>query len=131
MKYTPRQYAATLLTTLADNPAGKQKEIIAQFAAVLVKHRAWSLRKKIIREAERLAAKQSGLRKVSVQSAAPLSPSVHKEITQVFASDNVVLETSVVPDLLAGVTFLIDDEILIDASGRTRLKGLFQKQTHA
>ncbi|MBI3420836.1 MAG: F0F1 ATP synthase subunit delta [Candidatus Sungbacteria bacterium] len=126
MRYTPKQYATTLLAALHRKSTEERRQIIANFAAVLHRHRMWAQRKRVLAEVEKLAVRQSGLHKLLVSSAAPLDPKIQQELSHIF-HDKVLMATRVIPDLLAGITILLDDELLIDASGRTGLAILLKR----
>ena len=76
-------------------------------------------------EKERLAA--LGIKKVHLESADPIPAGVKKEM-EALLGRNVLFREKINPALIAGLKILINDELLIDASAKTSLDRLFQKQ---
>mgnify|MGYP003394656396 FL=1 len=64
------------------------------------------------------------MRKVRIESAAPVSAQLKKEISEILGK-KIVLEEKTRPDLLAGIKILVDDELLIDATGKRQLERIF------
>jgi len=125
MRYSSSQYAAALLAAAKNKSKEKRRHIIRNFIAILRKNRDIQRFTMILREVERQYLRKAGLKKVEVKSAAPLLPEIKKEIFNL-AGEKIILRELLKPELLAGITLLIDNELFIDASGRHRIKRLFQ-----
>lgn len=69
--------------------------------------------------------KDEGGRKVVLESARPLADHAFQELRAAFSEKDVV-ESSVAPEVVAGVRITIDGEWMIDASLAGRLKKLFR-----
>lgn len=117
MKYTTRQYVEALLDALEDKSGRGRSEVIRRFLFVVRKNKDWAKLGRILQEAERQSLRKQGMRKVEVESAAPLSREFRKEIEKILGK-KLVLEEKVRPELLAGMKILIDGEVLIDGSGK-------------
>ncbi len=125
MKYKPSQYAEGLYEILKEKRPEEHKEVLKKFYTVLQKNGDSGMIDIILTRYEKLYLQKEGLRKVTVQSASPLSSELKKEIEQNIGSKILYTET-VKPELLAGLTILLDDSVFIDASGRTRIDNLFK-----
>ena len=124
MKYRPAQYAQALHAALTDASAAKQKEIMARFAALLVRHRMSGKSGAVVAAYEKIVLRASGMRKVKIESAAPAGERLKKEISDILGK-KILIEAKIRPDLLAGVRILVDDELLIDASGKRQVERIF------
>ena len=120
MKYTVRQYAEALNSALKGKEAAERKKAVGRFLNILRKHRDSARLGRILKEAELLHLKESGLRKVRVEAASPVTEGIKSEIKEILG-DKVYLEEEVNPELLAGLRILVDEEIFIDASAKRRL----------
>ncbi|MBI2640515.1 MAG: F0F1 ATP synthase subunit delta [Candidatus Sungbacteria bacterium] len=123
-KYSISQYAAALILALEEKSGSKRSETIRRFLFIVRKNKDWSKLGRIVKEAEKQSLKKQGIKKVEVESAAPLSRAVKKEIEKIIGA-KVVLEEKVRPEVLAGIKVLVDDEILIDASGISQVERMF------
>ncbi|MBI3442193.1 MAG: F0F1 ATP synthase subunit delta [Candidatus Sungbacteria bacterium] len=126
MKYRIAQYAEALHAALKDAPASKQKQIMRRFAALLARHRMSGKSDSVVAAYEKIVLRENGVRKVKIESAAPVSEQLKKEIGQILGKE-VLIEEKTRPDLLAGVKILVDGELLIDASAKRQLERIFQK----
>ena len=124
MKYSVRMYANALVAVLKDKSAAEQKKTARRFALLLQKNRDWPRRAAIIRAAEKEYRRVSGRTHIRVESPESLSGDAKKEIKNMFGR-GAFLETATIPEHLAGIRILIDDETLIDATARRRMKKLF------
>ncbi len=124
MKYSVKQYAATLLDSLKDKPPKQQNEIIRRFLLALAKNKDWSRLAAILRELEKRYFEQEKLKKVSVETVSPITPHLEKEIKSVFGS-RAFLMAKTNSEILGGLKILINDEILIDASAKRQLDNMF------
>lgn len=127
MKYKATHYACALAQALEDTTPEIARVRVRAFAELLKKHRMLGKAEDIARAAERRLAKNAGVRRVRIESPAGNSKTIQKEIIELL-NGKVWIEEKVSPELLAGIRILIDDETLIDASGRQRLEKIFQKQ---
>lgn len=127
MRYTDAQYAAALVGALEQKPEKKRAEIIGGFLRLLARNKDTRRLGLILGAAERIRLKKQGLSRVSVTSASPLAKKARDSITGL-AGRKAVIEESADPGLLAGIRITIDDEVLIDASGRRRLAEMLQKK---
>lgn len=125
MRYSVKQYAAAFTSALGGKSVSEQKELSRRFLLVLQRHGLWSRRMPIIKEVERQYFKERGTRKVAVAAAAPLTAETRQEIERIIGK-NIFWQETVEPELLAGMKILIDEEVLIDATGKTRLEKLFK-----
>ncbi len=126
MKYKTAQYAEALAQALDGVDKETARTRVRTFIEILKKHQMLGKAEAIVRMTECRLAKRAGATRVTLESADMLSSTVQKEIADLF-DGHVWIEEKVQPDLLAGVRILIDDEILVDASGKHRLAQLFQK----
>lgn len=126
MKYRVTQYAEALHAVLRDAPAGKHKEIMRRFAEMLARHRMSGKSDFIVAAYEKIVLRESGMRKVKIETATPVRAPLKKEIEGILGK-KILLEEEVNPELLAGVKILVDDELLIDASAKRQLGRIFEK----
>lgn len=124
MRYKPRQYAEALADALVDTEPETVSVRMKHFLALLVQHRMLGKAENIVRAAERLLARRQGANRIVLESAAPASEALRREVADIFAG-KAWIEERVNPGLLAGVRILIDDETLVDASGKRRLAEMF------
>lgn len=124
MKYTPLQYAQSFLSALKNKPENEQKKMIGSFLYILKKNRNWHERGRIFREIEKQFLKESGIKKVSVETPSPVSKEMKKEIEKIFGG-KIFWRERVKSDLCAGIRIEINDETLIDGTAKNRLKKLF------
>ena len=127
MKYSARIYANALVAVLREKSAAEQKKITRRFAALLQKNRDWPRRAAIIRAADKEYRRVSGRTHIRVETPESLTGHTEKEIKNMFGR-GAFLDTAVVPQHLAGIRILIDDEVLIDATARRRMDRLFPKK---
>ncbi len=125
MKYTAGQYAEALVEVLEMSGEKGRSRIAASFLRVLRRNGETAKIFSILREAERLYYRRNKLRKIELESAAPLSDSIRKEVQHAIPG-GVITKEAVDPSLLGGIKILVDDEILIDASARRQLMKLFK-----
>lgn len=125
MRYKIGHYAQALADALINTTPETATERVRSFLAILEKHRVARKAEAIGRKAERIMARDLGVRRVSIESAANDTDGLLREVSQAFDGKAWVSERTNA-DLLAGVRILIDDETLIDASGRGRLSQMFK-----
>jgi F0F1-type ATP synthase delta subunit len=128
MKYKTRQYAEALAEALEGVDETTARTRIRTFIKLLKKHQMLGKAETIARVAERRLAKRADVTRVMLETADAPSDAFRTEIAELF-DGKVLIEEKVQPDLLAGVRILIDDETLVDASGRYRLEKMFQSHS--
>ena len=126
MRYKPGHYAQALAEALAETTPETARAKIRAWVELLKKHRMLGKAEAIVRAVERELAKRAGVRRVLLESAVADSGAVQKEITGTL-DGKVWIEEKIRPELLAGIRILIDDETLIDASGKRRLEKIFER----
>ena len=97
---------------------------MGNFFRILRKNRDWRERGKILRETEKRFLKESGMKKISVETASPISKKVMEKIEKIFG-EKIFFRAKIRSDLHAGIRIEIDNEALIDATAKNRLKKLF------
>ncbi len=125
MTHPPRHYAEALFEALQGKTAEGRRRVLKEFMAVLHKNRQSRILNQVLVQYEKVFLKKNNVRKVDVESASPLSDTVRREI-EAAAGSAVLLTETVKPELIAGLTLLVDDALYIDASGRTRINNLFR-----
>lgn len=126
MKYRITQYAQALHAALKSAPASKQKEIMRRFIILLGRHRMSGKSDLVVSAYEKIVLRESGMRKVKIESAAPVSGRLKKEIGGILGKQ-ILIEERTSPELFAGIKILVDNELLIDASAKRQLERIFQK----
>jgi F0F1-type ATP synthase delta subunit len=126
MKYSPQQYAEALHDSLEGEIGTKRVKILQRFDELLAKNRDGHLKNRILAQFEKIHLEKQGLRKVDVESAKPVSLETKEQLKKIIG-DKILLTEKVNPDLVAGITILVDDSLYIDASARTRIQQLFVK----
>lgn len=126
MKYRPQQYAQALLAACEQKSDVEQKKIVKRFAELLVRHQATGKTHAICVAYEKLNLQKEGMRSVRVETVDGVSEKLKNEIHAILGK-HIYIEEVANPDLLGGVKILIDGEILIDASARRQMEGLFRK----
>ncbi len=126
MKYSTTQYAISLSEALNKKSESERKNILKNFVVFLHKNKQLSRLPYIIKELERQHFKKLGVRQVVVESASEISQATRKEIKEIMG-DKIFISEKVVPDILAGIRMIIDDETFIDGSARGQLEKLFIK----
>lgn len=126
MKYRVIQYAEALHAALKNVPVSKQKELMRQFAALLTRHRMSAKSGLIVAAYEKIVLRESGMRKVNIESAAPVTERLKKEIGKILG-EKIFIQEETHPELLAGIKILVDNELLIDASAKRQVERIFEK----
>jgi len=124
MKFSPQLYARAFVSALAEKKVPEEK-LRERFLTVVKRNGDFPHLGKILREAERLLMKKLELKKVVIESARPVGKTQFEELRMAFAERDIV-HTNIVPELIAGVKITIDDEWMIDATLKGRLKKLFK-----
>lgn len=123
MRYTPQLYAHALFDALEENPR-VQQEIAARFVTLLKRNGDTRLLPKVIAHLEKYEVHAAGGRMVKVESARPLPKKAMEAIRKQFSETDRV-DAIILPELIAGVKIVIDDEWAIDASLKRKLQRLF------
>lgn len=127
--YHPAHYAEALRAACAEHRSPKERqEIFRRFLNLLWRNHDTSKLAGILKDVERLELRARGLQKIEIASVAPLSPGLRREIKEIVGRKNVINEV-LREELLAGIRVLINDEFLIDASGKRQLERMFPKST--
>ena len=126
MKYRVAQYAQALHAVLKGKAVLEQKQIMRRFAAMLTRHRMSGKSDLIIAAYEKLVLEESGVRKIRIEAASPVTEKLKKEIGEILGK-KIYLEEQTNINLLAGFKILVDNELLIDASAKRQMEKMFQK----
>ncbi len=124
-RYTPKQYATALFESLQDAKPSDQASLVKRFADVLVKHYDRSLLPKIAMQLKKLERAKGGRHEVVLTSARPLDKAVIKEVKAKVGENSGITEV-VDPAVLGGLKVLINDEIVIDGTYKTRVSRLVE-----
>ncbi len=124
MKHSPRQYAEALYLALDGKAPARRAEILKNFMKVLDKNHDSNLAKRILIDFEKVTLAKEGVKKVDIESASPLTESVRKDI-ETKLGGKVLMTEKVNPELIAGLTILVNDSRFIDASARTQINNIF------
>ena len=125
MRYAVKQYAESLHDAFAEAKGDEAKRsVIRRFVILLYSHRASVHLERILAGFEKYYLQKRGLRKIEIRTASGLKQTDRKMVADL-AGKNAIIDEVLQPDLLAGITITIDDETMIDASGKRRLERLF------
>ena len=127
MKYRLKQYAEALAAATEGKSEAEQKKIVTRFTELLVRHRMIGKAPMICIAYEKLVLQKKGMRSVRIETATPASEKIKQEIHAMLGK-NIHIEAVTNPHLLGGITILVDDEILIDASVKRQFENLFIKK---
>ena len=127
MKYRPVQYAEALYDACEDTSEAEQKKIVKKFVEILARHQAIHKAREIYTAYEKLNLRKQGLRSVRLETVTPATEKLKQEIKAILGKD-IYIEEVMNSSLLGGVTILIDNEILIDASVKRQMEDLFIKK---
>ncbi len=124
-KMLPKQYAKILYESTKGLKGSDLESVIKNFISFLREQQMISKVGYIMKEFQSYAKKQEGIEQIGVTSARSLSPSEIKEIGKHFG-DNVEVEATVDPTLIAGITIRTENTIL-DGSLKGQLEKLKQQ----
>ncbi len=127
MKYGISKYARALYGSLEGKSEAEQRAVARRFAEVLMRHRALGKTRAVLAAYEKISLRAQGAVKVRVESAARVPAELRKKIRGILGA-KIYFEEVENAGLLAGVKILIDDELLIDASGRRQIERMFGKK---
>lgn len=128
-RYTPKQYANALFDSLQEKGANKDA-VIKKFAGVVAKNYDRALLPKIVMQLKKLERSKAGQHEVVLTSARPLEKAVIADIRKKVGENskiNEVIDASV----LGGVRILIDDEVIVDGTMKSRIARLVEAVTKA
>jgi len=128
MRYSIKQYAATVVSALTDKSDKDEHKIITNFFNFLRRNGDFVKRREIFKEIDRVSRESKGVRKVVIEAAAPISQETKKEIEKNLGA-KAIFQENINPDVLGGIKILIDDEYLVDATVKRQLDKLFSKNT--
>ena len=126
MRYRISQYAEALHDALEGKGPDARRAIARHFARLLARHRIMGKAGAILAVYEKISFRRNNTRKVKIESPGPVSEHTKKEIRDILGT-KVHFEEIENPALLAGVKILLDEEILIDASGVRQMESMLKK----
>ncbi|MCL4405495.1 MAG: F0F1 ATP synthase subunit delta [Patescibacteria group bacterium] len=124
MKYPAHIYATALAKAIAAAPSEKAEQIAKNFISLVQRNGDASSLRKILEETSRYVRRDSGIRKVTIESARELSAQNKKEIAKFVKPGDIVVE-NINPELVAGVRVIIDDELQLDETLKGKLDKIF------
>lgn len=126
MNYSPRAYARALAELAVGKKSPRERKLLVQNFLALVKRRGKEHDlKKIAAHAEMFMRRMSGARNVVIETARPVSPSPKESLRKLFRATDFI-EERVKPELVAGISVTIDDEMRFDGSLKRKLDRLFK-----
>ena len=123
MKYPINSYAKALAEAILSKD-GNSKQIEKNFIAVLRKNGDESHAWKIIKESEIVLRKKDGTKKIVLRSARPLKKSPKDILGEMLGPED-VCEVAVSPDLIAGMTITVNDDLRFDGSLKGKIDKIF------
>ena len=125
MKYRSTLYAKALAQASLEAKEKDHEAIVKNFLGLLKKNGDEAELRKIVPEAERIIRRATGKRKMTVQSARALTPAQEKMMKHLSKPEDLI-EYGVVPELIAGIRIILDDELQFDGSLRGKVDKLFK-----
>lgn len=119
-----RVYREAYLAATDTKTPSEQKQITARLLSRLVRDRVLPRAGQLEKDVRRAYMKRAGRADVTVESASKLQSDYRHELMRMFGKDALIRE-AVNPELLAGIRILVDDELLIDATGRKVMSDMF------
>ncbi len=126
MKYSPRLYSKALFALLDAHPK-KQDAIIKGFAKMCVQLGNKGETEKITEYLEDELSIRNERKRVVVYSARKLSRESVSKIEKAFGKKSDI-KYVIVPDIIAGVRIVIDDETIIDATIKRKIDALVKTE---
>ncbi len=127
--YTPKQYAAALFESLQEKGV-KTDAVVKSFVAMVAKNYDRALMPKIIMQLKKLERTKAGKHEVVLTSARPLEKATIAEVKQKVGENSQISEV-VDASVLGGLRILIDDEVSIDGTMKSRITRLVETVTKA
>lgn len=119
-RFTSKQYATALYESLSEAKPSQQEMVLKSFAQILVKNYDRSLFSKIAMQLKKLERANDASHDVVVTSARALDRSVLKQIGEKVGKNSRIQEV-IDPWVLGGMKVLINDELVIDGTLKTRI----------
>lgn len=126
MRYSPKQYAAAFLASLAESSPKLRKDLIRRFLFAIIRRGDQRHLPAIIREIEREHLRERGVTVAEITSASPLPATVKRHIAAKLGKRSQIRER-VDPHVIAGLRIIANENTLIDASAASLLKRMFEK----
>lgn len=124
MKHSARQYAEALIDALHGKEDKERLAVLRRFVRLLRRKGDNRQLKRIAVQYEKYLLKREKRVKLEVSSPEALSDKTRKALKEAVGKDLLLIE-KIDPSLLAGIQILLDDTVLIDATGRRMLETLF------
>ncbi|MEI6650040.1 MAG: F0F1 ATP synthase subunit delta [Candidatus Moraniibacteriota bacterium] len=125
MKISPTQYAKVLVALSSEG--GDSSRVAASFLSFVRKHKGAKKLSEIVRAAETFSDEEAGRVSLSAETAIEADDAMRKDIAKnaatLFPGKDVSLCYVVRPDIIGGVRFSSNDEV-VDGSIRARLRAL-------
>ena len=128
-RYSAKQYANALFDSLSEK-AIKPDVLVKRFAEIVVKNYDRSLLPKIVMQFKKLERTHGGAHEVLVTSARPLEKTVLKEVQAKVGANSRIIEI-IDPSVLGGMKVLVNDELVIDGTFKTRIARLVEVVVNA
>lgn len=120
MRYTPKQYAAALFESLQEKGANVDV-VVKNFAKVIAANYDRALLPKVLMQLKKLERTKAGRHDVVLTSARPLERDVVAQVKKKVGENSGIVEV-VDPKVLGGVRILVNDELVIDGTMKTRIE---------
>ena len=124
MRYKPKEYAESLMDSLAEADAGNKEEILKRFVKLLRKTGDVVYWRQISEAISDEETKRKGGAPISIESARELDES-RKAVISAFFSKEDRLKFKPNPDLVAGIRITVGGSNVLDSSFEKKLRGLF------
>ncbi len=122
MNYTPKIYAKAFFEAAFSLKNGVDTDKLVKNLLIQVKlNRDQRKLKDILFAFEKMAIKKKGGRKLTIETARPLS-SRNEKMVESLAKDNDIIERKINSRLVAGIKININDELLLDESFAAKIK---------
>ncbi len=123
-RYTPKQYATALFDSLHEKGA-KADVVIKKFAVIVAKNYDRALLPKIVMQIKKLERSQAGRHELVLTSARPLEKAVVDGVKKKVGENSNIKEV-IDESVLGGLKVLINDELVIDGTYRTRINRMVE-----
>lgn len=126
MKYTTKMYANAFcdVATDAKNTANADK-YIKNLLLLVKSNRDQKKLKDILSVVEKIIIKKTGGRKLTIESARPLTQALERTIKSI-AKPTDIVERKINNQLIAGIKVNINDEFMLDGSFSTKIKKILK-----
>ena len=124
-RYTAKQYATALFESLSEKGAN-EAALVKRFAKILVTNYDKAQLPKIAMQLKKLERAKLGRHDVVLTSAQPLEKSVIAEVKKKVGGSSGITEV-VDPAVLGGLKVLINDELVIDGTLKSRIDRTVQQ----